>query len=54
MKKVFPVTEAKAQFSKLLRRVGAGEEITITYVRRAGGAVGAGERAKGQAAAWFL
>ena len=30
MKKVFTVTEAKAQFSKLLRRVRAGEEITIT------------------------
>lgn len=30
MKKVFSVTEAKAQFSKLLRRVAAGEEITIT------------------------
>lgn len=30
MKKVFSVTEAKAQFSKLLRRAAAGEEITIT------------------------
>ena len=30
MKKVFSITEAKAQFSKLLRRVAAGEEITIT------------------------
>ena len=30
MKKVFSVTEAKAQFSKLVRRVAAGEEITIT------------------------
>jgi prevent-host-death family protein len=30
MKKVFSITEAKAQFSKLLRRVRAGEEITIT------------------------
>ena len=30
MKKVFSVTEAKAQFSKLLRRAPAGEEITIT------------------------
>ena len=30
MKKAFSVTEAKAQFSKLLRRVAADEEITIT------------------------
>ncbi|HWY08039.1 MAG TPA: type II toxin-antitoxin system Phd/YefM family antitoxin [Candidatus Acidoferrales bacterium] len=30
MKKVFTVTEAKAQFQNLLRRVRAGEEITIT------------------------
>jgi prevent-host-death family protein len=30
MKKVFTVTEAKARFSKLLWRVRAGEEITIT------------------------
>jgi prevent-host-death family protein len=30
MKKVFSITEAKAQFSKLLRRVAAGEEITTT------------------------
>jgi len=30
MKKVFSVTKAKAQFSKLVRRVAAGEEITIT------------------------
>jgi prevent-host-death family protein len=30
MKKVFSVTEAKAEFSKLLQRVAAGEEITIT------------------------
>jgi prevent-host-death family protein len=30
MKKVFSITEAKAQFSKLLRRAAAGEEITIT------------------------
>ena len=30
MKRVFSITEAKAQFSKLLRRVAAGEEITIT------------------------
>ena len=30
MKKVFSVSEAKAQFSRLLRRVAAGEEITIT------------------------
>jgi prevent-host-death family protein len=30
MKKVFSITEAKALFSKLLRRAAAGEEITIT------------------------
>lgn len=30
MKKVFSVTEAKTQFSKLLHRAAAGEEITIT------------------------
>jgi len=30
MKRAFTITEAKAQFSKLLRRVAAGEEITIT------------------------
>jgi prevent-host-death family protein len=30
MKKAFSITEAKAQFSKLLRRVVAGEEIAIT------------------------
>ena len=30
MKKVFSIAEAKAQFSKLLRRAAAGEEITIT------------------------
>jgi prevent-host-death family protein len=30
MEKVFSITEAKAQFSKLLRRATAGEEITIT------------------------
>jgi prevent-host-death family protein len=30
MKKVFSITEAKAQFARLLRRVAAGEEITIT------------------------
>jgi prevent-host-death family protein len=30
MKKVFSITEAKAQFSKLVRRAAAGEEITIT------------------------
>jgi prevent-host-death family protein len=30
MKKVFSVTEAKAQFSKLLRRAASGEEIKIT------------------------
>jgi prevent-host-death family protein len=30
MKKVFSITEAKAKFSRLLRRVAAGEEITIT------------------------
>jgi prevent-host-death family protein len=30
MKRVFTITEAKAQFSKLLRRVVAGEVITIT------------------------
>ena len=30
MKRVFSVTETKAQFSKLLRRAAAGEEITIT------------------------
>jgi prevent-host-death family protein len=30
MEKVFSITEAKAQFSKLLRRVAAGEEIAIT------------------------
>ena len=30
MKNVFTVTEAEAQFSKLLWRVCAGEEITIT------------------------
>jgi prevent-host-death family protein len=30
MKRVFTITEAKAQFSRLLRRVAAGEEITIT------------------------
>jgi prevent-host-death family protein len=30
MKMVFCVTEAKAQFSKILRRVAAGEEIKIT------------------------
>jgi prevent-host-death family protein len=30
MKQVFTITEAKAQFSRLLRRVAAGEEITIT------------------------
>src|SRR5580704_1116076 len=30
MKRVFTITEAKAQFSKLLRRVAAGEEIAIT------------------------
>jgi prevent-host-death family protein len=30
MKKVFSITKAKAQFSKLLRRAAAGEEITIT------------------------
>ena len=33
MKKVFSVTEAKAQLSKLLRRAAAGEEITITKWR---------------------
>ena len=30
MKRVFSVTEAKAEFSKLLQHVAAGEEITIT------------------------
>lgn len=30
MRRVFSVIEAKAQFSKLLRRATAGEEITIT------------------------
>jgi len=30
MKKVFSITEAKTQFSKLLRRVAAGEVITLT------------------------
>ncbi|HET7107172.1 MAG TPA: type II toxin-antitoxin system Phd/YefM family antitoxin [Candidatus Acidoferrum sp.] len=30
MMKVFSVTETKTQFSKLLRRAAAGEEITIT------------------------
>lgn len=30
MKRVFTITEAKAQFSRLLRRVAAGEEITLT------------------------
>ena len=30
MKKVYSITEAKAQFSKLLRRAAAGEEIAIT------------------------
>lgn len=30
MKKAFSVTEAKTQFSKLLHRAAAGEEITIT------------------------
>ena len=30
MKKVFTITEVKAKFSRLLRRVATGEEITIT------------------------
>jgi len=30
MKNVFTITQVKAQFSKLLRRVGNGEEIAIT------------------------
>ncbi len=30
MKRVFSITEAKAKFSRLLRRVAAREEITIT------------------------
>ena len=30
MKRVFTITEVKAKFSRLLRRVAAGEEITIT------------------------
>jgi prevent-host-death family protein len=30
MKRVFTITGAKAQFSRLLRSVAAGEEITIT------------------------
>jgi prevent-host-death family protein len=30
MKRVFTITEAKAEFSRLLRRVAAGERITIT------------------------
>jgi prevent-host-death family protein len=30
MRRIFTIAEAKAQFSRLLRRVVAGEEITIT------------------------
>jgi prevent-host-death family protein len=30
MKKIFSIIEAKSQFSKLLRRAAAGEEVTIT------------------------
>jgi prevent-host-death family protein len=54
MRKVFSITKAKAEFSKLLQRVAAGEEFKITKRGVAVARLVPLEAKKRQAATWFF